>query len=80
MDEPQIIKSPSGDVHVVLPRQQYDALVNALAEAEEELADIATLDARKAEMATDKATQSPAISLVLPPTRKETPGSTCSPI
>ena len=51
MDDPQIIKSPSGDELVVLPRHEYEALVEALAEAEEELADIATLDARKAELA-----------------------------
>lgn len=50
MDEPQIIKTPAGEELVVLPRQDYDALVDALAEAEEELADIAVLDQRKAEI------------------------------
>lgn len=48
---PQIIKTPAGDDLVVLPRQDYDALLEALAEAQEELADIATLDRRLAEIA-----------------------------
>ena len=39
MDEPQIIKSPGYDELVVLPRGKYDALIEALAEAVEELAD-----------------------------------------
>jgi hypothetical protein len=50
MDDPQIITSPSGEELVVVPRRDYEALVHALSEAEEELADIATLDARKSEM------------------------------
>ena len=49
MDEPQIIKSPSGDELVVMSLEDYDALVEALAEAHEELEDIAALDRRKAE-------------------------------
>jgi ribosome-binding protein aMBF1 (putative translation factor) len=51
MDEPQIIRTPAGEELVVLTRQEYDNLVNALAEAEEELADIATADQCKAEIA-----------------------------
>jgi DNA-binding XRE family transcriptional regulator len=51
MDDPQIIKTPSGDELVVLAKQDYEALLDALAEAEEELADIAVLDQRLAEMA-----------------------------
>ena len=39
MDEPQIIKSAGGDELVVPPRGEYGALVEALAEAVEELAD-----------------------------------------
>lgn len=50
MDEPQIIKSPSGEEMVVLSRKEYDELLDALSEAEEELADIATLDCRKLEI------------------------------
>ena len=51
MDDPQIIKTPSGEELVVLPRGDYDALLGALADAKEELADIAVLDKRLAEMA-----------------------------
>jgi DNA-binding XRE family transcriptional regulator len=47
MDEPQTIRTPTGEELVVLSRQDYDNLVSALADAEEELADIATLDQRK---------------------------------
>ena len=48
---PQVIQTPNGDELVVLPRKEYDALMEALSEAEEELADIAELDKAKAEMA-----------------------------
>ena len=48
---PQTIKTPSGDELVVLPRKDYDVLVEALAEAQEELSDIAVLDQRRREMA-----------------------------
>ncbi len=50
MDDPQIITTPGGEELVVLPRKDYEALVEALAEAEEELADIAILDRRLAEL------------------------------
>ena len=49
MDEPQIIKTPNGEELVVLSREDYDALIAARDEAEEELADIQTLDQRLAE-------------------------------
>jgi hypothetical protein len=51
MDEPQTIRTPAGEELVVLSRQDYEHLVSALAEAEEELADIATLDQRNADLA-----------------------------
>jgi len=50
LEEPQIIKTPAGDELVVLPRSDYDALIHALAEAEEDLADIATAEKAHAEM------------------------------
>ena len=50
MGEPQFIRTPSGDELVVLTRADYDALLEALAEAEEDAADIAVYDARKAEL------------------------------
>ena len=49
MAEPQIIRTPSGEELVVLTRADYDSLLEALAEAEEEAADVALYDARKAE-------------------------------
>ncbi len=49
MDEPQTIRTQAGEELIVLSRQDYDQLMSALAEAEEELADIATLDQRKSE-------------------------------
>ena len=47
----QTIKTPQGEELVVLPREEYDALREALAEAEEELADIAIAQERRGEMA-----------------------------
>ena len=60
MDEPQIIKTPSGEELVVLPRQDYDHLVNELAEAKEDLADIAVYDERMAELTNTPVTSLPA--------------------
>ena len=51
MDDPQFIRTPNGEELVVLSRRDYDSLVETLAEAEEELADIAALDGRKADIA-----------------------------
>jgi antitoxin component HigA of HigAB toxin-antitoxin module len=50
----QFIKTPAGDEMVVLPRAEYDALIEAAAEAEEDAADIAAYDAAKANSATSK--------------------------
>ncbi|MBX3569125.1 MAG: helix-turn-helix transcriptional regulator [Rhizobiaceae bacterium] len=49
----QIIHSPSGDELVVLPRAEYEALVAAAAEGEEDAADVAMYDARKADLAAE---------------------------
>ena len=51
MTEPQIIRTPSGEEMVVLPRADYEALLTALAEAEEDAEDIAIYDERKAALA-----------------------------
>ena len=48
MTNPQIIKTPGGEELVVLPRAEYEALVAAAAEAEEDDADALVYDARKA--------------------------------
>jgi len=50
MANPQIIKTPSGEELVVLPRADYDALVAAAVEAAEDEADAAMYDARKADL------------------------------
>ena len=46
----QFVTTPSGDDLAVLPRKDYEALLSRLAELEEDEADIALYDARKAEM------------------------------
>lgn len=53
MNSIQIIHTPSGDELVVLPRAEYEALVAAAGDADEDAADIAMYDARKAELAGD---------------------------
>ncbi|PSJ64941.1 helix-turn-helix domain-containing protein [Kumtagia ephedrae] len=53
MSDVQIIHSPSGDELVVLPRAEYEALVAAAADTDEDAADIAMYDARKGELAGD---------------------------
>ena len=54
MSNPQIIKTPDGHELVVLSREEYDALVEAASEAEENAADIAIYDARKADLASGR--------------------------
>lgn len=44
----QTIKTPSGDELVVLSRAEYDKLARLAAEADEDAADVAIYDARKA--------------------------------
>jgi DNA-binding XRE family transcriptional regulator len=51
MNSMQIIKTPSGEELVVLPRAEFDRLTALAAEAEEDLADVAAYDAAKAEFA-----------------------------
>jgi hypothetical protein len=49
MSAPQIIRTPSGEELVVLPRAEYDALL-ARADEAEDANDLAIYDARKAEL------------------------------
>jgi DNA-binding Xre family transcriptional regulator len=53
MAEPshQMIKTPSGEELVVLPRVDYDRLLTLAAEAEEDLADVSADDAAMADLA-----------------------------
>ena len=50
MNDPQIIRSPTGEEMVVLPKAEYDALLQQLEEAEEDADDRAMYDLRKAEL------------------------------
>jgi antitoxin component HigA of HigAB toxin-antitoxin module len=47
----QTIRTPSGEELVVLPKAEYDALVQAVEEAEEEAADVGAYDAAKVDIA-----------------------------
>jgi Helix-turn-helix len=49
-DTIQIVRTPSGDEFVFLPRHEYDALLDELAEAREDLADVLAYDAAKAKL------------------------------
>ena len=51
MDEPQIIRTPSGEEMVVIPRREYERLLAAA--YDEDADDAAIYDARKAELAGD---------------------------
>jgi hypothetical protein len=52
-DAVQVVKSPAGEEFVFLPKKDFDALVLAFEDAREDLEDIAILDQRLAEMATN---------------------------
>ncbi len=49
MPTPQIIVAPNGEELVVLPRAEYDMLVEAAADAAEDQADLAMYDLRKSD-------------------------------
>jgi DNA-binding XRE family transcriptional regulator len=49
MDEPQIIRTPSGEEMVVIPRAEYEALIAAARDEDQD--DVAIYDARKVELA-----------------------------
>lgn len=51
MSAPQIIRTPSGEELVVLPRSEYEALLERADHHAEDADDIAIYDARKAELA-----------------------------
>src|SRR3954463_9003890 len=50
MSGPQIIRTPSGEGLVVLPRTEYGALVARADQQAEDAGDVAIYDARKAEL------------------------------
>jgi len=51
MSAPQIIRSPSGEELVVLPRAEYEALLQRADHEAEDAEALAVYDARKAELA-----------------------------
>jgi len=51
MSSPQIIRSPSGEEMVVIPRAEYEALLERADHDAEDAEDVAIYDARKAELA-----------------------------
>lgn len=51
MSAPQIIRTPSGEELVVLPRAEYEALLDRADHEAEDADDVAIYDARKAELA-----------------------------
>jgi hypothetical protein len=51
MSEPQIIRAPNGEELVVLPRAEYEDLVERANHDAEDAEDVAIYDARKAELA-----------------------------
>jgi DNA-binding XRE family transcriptional regulator len=61
----QIVRTPSGDEMVVIPKAEYDALLALAADAAEDAADVATYDARMAELAVDLDPLPPQISAFL---------------
>lgn len=65
MPSHQIIKTPSGDELVVLPRAEYDALVRAAEDAAEDAADIAMYDRRKADAVGAAALPAPVSDAIL---------------
>ena len=64
MREPQIIRTPGGEEMVVLPRAEYEALVERSDEIED-ADDVAVYDARKAELAAGGAVLPPEVSAAI---------------
>lgn len=65
MTAPQIIRTPSGDELVVLPRTEYEALLERAGHDVEEADDVAIYDARKAELAAGGTVLPPEVSAAI---------------
>ena len=59
--EPQIIRTPGGEELVVLPRAEYEALLECADREGEDVEDVAIYDARKAELAAGGAVLPPEV-------------------
>ena len=65
MSDPQIIRTPSGEELVVLPRAEYEALLERADHEAEDADDIAMYDARKAELAAGGVVLPPEVSAAI---------------
>ena len=65
MGAPQIIRSPSGEELVVLPRAEYEALLERADHEAEDADDVAIYDARKAELAAGGVVLPPEVSAAI---------------
>ena len=65
MRSPQIIRTPDGEELVVLPRADYEALVERADHEAEDAEDVAIYDARKAELAVGGGILPPEVSAAI---------------
>jgi DNA-binding Xre family transcriptional regulator len=65
MNAPQIIRTPSGEELVVVPRAEYEALLDRVEHAAEDADDVAIYDARKAELAAGGVVLPPEVSAAI---------------
>jgi DNA-binding XRE family transcriptional regulator len=65
MSEPQIIRTPSGEELVVLPRAEYEAFLERADHEAEDADDVAIYDARKAELAAGGVVLPPEVSAAI---------------
>ena len=65
MSAPQIIRTPAGEELVVLPRADYEALVERADHEAEDAEDVAIYDARKAELAAGGGILPPEVSAAI---------------
>jgi DNA-binding XRE family transcriptional regulator len=65
MGPPQIIRTPNGEELVVLPRAEYDSLVERADHEAEDAEDVAIYDARKGELAAGGVVLPPEVSAAI---------------
>jgi DNA-binding XRE family transcriptional regulator len=65
VSEPQIIRTPNGEELVVLPRAEYEALLERADHEAEDIEDITVYDARKAELAAGGGVLPPEVSAAI---------------
>jgi hypothetical protein len=65
MGTPQIIRTPNGEELVVLPRAEYEALIERADHEAEDAEDVAIYDARKAELAAGGGVLPPEVSAAI---------------